>query len=272
MEWATERSHGGLTQLIDTSQLGNWKQVVGNASTNTLSSWADLVTSCPYNAQGFLLSYASTTSNVSMLVDIGIDPSGGTTFQVIAQQLLWASHNLRTNDWFHVPVAIPAGSRVSARHQCSTGSVDCRLAVHLINGGDWAIPPCSKVVPIGADTSISSGVTIDPGANANTYPGSFTSIGTAPNDLCGVLLKIGGINNTQPAGTSFAMEFAISDNIFVEQLRFASGGTGDNYGPLSDFWMPCSIPSGTTLTARAKSATVEATDRLFKGIFYGLVK
>lgn len=274
MEWGAEYSHGGYCALIDPSQLGNWRQVVGAGTINTLSSWTDLTTSCPYDADGFLFSFANTTSNVSCLIDIGIDPSGGTSFQIIAPQLLWASHQLRTNDWFHVPVTIPAGSRVAVRHQSSTAPTDVRCAIHLITAGSWAKPTVSKVVAIGANTATSSGVQLDPGGSSQTYPGSFTTIGTAPNDLCALCVKIGGINNTAPTNTSFALEIAVGagPDIIMEQLRFASGSTGDNYGPLSDFWLPVSVPSGATLAAKAKCASVDATDRLFKAVLYGLVK
>lgn len=273
-EWGCEYSHGGLLQNIDTSQLGNFKQVTSSASANTLGSWTDLTTSLSKSCQGLLVSYACSSSNVSCLMDIGVDTSGGTSYQVIVDRVLWASHQLRTVEWFYVPVAVPAGSRVAARHQCSTGSTDLRMCIHPYYAGPWSRPAVgSKVVAMCHDVANSSGEQVDPGGTANTYGSWAPSFTTASNDLCAITFKVGGVNNTAPANTSFCVDFGDGTNANIASLRFASGGTGDNYGPVFPaFWVPVSIPSGTSMKMRAKSGTTDATDRLFKYVVYGLVK
>lgn len=274
-EWGAEYSHGGLLQNIDPSQVGNFKQVTSSATANTLGSWVDLTTNLARSCQGFLVSYASSSSNLSCLMDVGVDTSGGTSYTVIAEQIAWFGHQLRTTEWFYVPIAVPAGSRVAARHQCSTGSTDLRLCFHPVYAGPWSRPAVgSKVVAFGASTADSGGTQVDGavGGVANTYSGTqWTLSASTGYDICAVCVKVGGIVNTAPANGSFAFRIS-SSQVIHNGFRFASGSTGDNYGPLPSMWLPMTLPAGSALTVNAMSSVIDATDRLFDLVAYGLVK
>lgn len=274
MEWGVEYSHGGVLRLIDQAQLGNWQQVTDGGANNTYGSWSTQIASLGFSCQGLLLSWGLTVNNQSSFVDVGVDTSGGTSYQVIADQIFTSGHSTRLNDWFYIPVGVPAGSRIAIRNKTTSAGIDIRGALHPYYAGPWGRPSGSRVVSIGGNPSTTRGVQVDAGGTSNTY-GSWTATGTtAPKDLCAICFKVGGGTNTVPTNTSFEVDLGLgaTPDPIIQGFRFASGGTGDNYGPVPTFWMPCQIPAGTDIRMRAKSGTNDATDRLFDVVFYGLVK
>ena len=86
-------------------------------------------------------------------------------------------------------------------------------------------------------------------------------------------LKVGGINNTTPSvgGGVFQIGFgAAAAEVPVLAVPNRMGTALDNYGPMPDFWFPCSIPAGSRVAARWMSTVTDATDRICDIIAYGL--
>lgn len=271
-EWSTERSHGGVVQLSDVSQVGNWQQVTSNASANTKGSWTVQSSSTPYAAQALLVSAAPATSNLNYLLDIGVGGAGSE--QIIFADFLISGQS-RTSHWLWVPVSVPASSRLAVRCAAGTGSNDLRVACHLIAAGPWSRPHIGKVVAFGANSGTSGGTQINPGGSANTY-GSYVQLtGSTSHDVCAIAVSTGGGTNTSPANTSFQICVSVgassSEVEIINGHRFPSSGTADYYGPHNTNWVPCQIPAGSRVAVKAKSGTTDATDRLFDIVVYGLV-
>lgn len=273
-EWSTSWSHGGQLQLIDTSQTGDWLAVTASGSTNTKGSYAVASSSTPVaSTGGILVSFTGVTANADTLFDIAVGANGAE--QVIAENLLWDAA-LRCTIWMYLPINVPASSRVAARCQSTTASHSCRVGIHLINQGPWAMPMVgSKVVALGAATADSGGTALDAGGTANTF-GSWAALSTStPNDIIAYRVLCGLGTNTVPASCGFGLQLGIggagSEVVMSGPIKFPCAGTGDVVGPTNPFWIPCQIPAGQRLSGRVMSSTTDVTDRIIDVVVYGLV-
>lgn len=245
--------------------------VTTSATANTKGSWVELVTSTAYDADGILISLRSSGSGISWLFDFGVGGAGSEV--VIAANFLFAQ-DTGIIGYFHLPVSVPAGTRIAARSQGSTGSSTPILRAHLIRGGLWSPPSAGRIVTLGANTADSGGATVDCGASANTL-GAWSELSSAvPDDIAGLWLNLGNRNNTAATlAATFRIQLGVgaaaSENPVWGPVEFLSGLS--SYGPLPAVWWPVAIPAGERLAVRCQSNITDATDRKFDAVAYGLV-
>lgn len=107
-------------------------------ATHTKGSWVELTSAVPERLSGLqvCLDYNGTTAgaNASALVDIAVGAAGSET--VVVSNLFYVSTTSELLDHFggglaYIPVEIPAGERLAARHQASSNLVST-VAVTLI--------------------------------------------------------------------------------------------------------------------------------------------
>jgi len=239
--------------------------VHGSASANTKGAWTELVTSTSQDADELWVGLASSSSSFGWLVDIGVGAAGSEV--TIAPDILVAQTG-RLMKWFRIPLAVPAGSRIAARGQSTTGSINFQAIVHPVRSGLFAPPPGGKIRALCSNTADSGGLQIDPGAVANTY-GSWAEVSSSlPADVAAIWLDLGNIQNTAltAQAPNFRLDIGIggagSEVTIFGPIRFGSDAAAQ-FGPLPSVWWPLSIPAGTRVAARARAALTDATDRKF---------
>lgn len=246
-----------------------------SASANTKGSWVETFASTPFQAFGIIVSVApNLNANSDRLVDIGIGAAGSEL--VLIADL--AAPNVGDVNVYHAffPIRIPANVRLSHRSAASTGSQGTMVGMHLCGGG-WVggHSSCSRVETLGAVSADSGGTGIDPGGTAGTK-GSWVQVPSAtttsfPYRWLGI-----GINNqvnVNRATANWLMDVAIggagSEQIILENLHLHSETNG-MVAPM--FWgpHPVSIPEGSQLSVRANCSSIDAADRTFDVILYGV--
>lgn len=126
----------------------------------------------------------SATQIKRYLVDLLIDPAGGSNWTIAISNLLVNSPSMINGGWrYYFPLYFKAGTSFAMRHQCSQGLyVIMRCGIRL-----FGQPTCpedvkcgSYVESFGVETSTTSGTNITPG---NQVMGNWTLMGTSSKDL-----------------------------------------------------------------------------------------
>jgi hypothetical protein len=193
-------------------------------------------------------------------VDIAVGPSGSEA--IIANNLfIQSGATSRRSPHYNFPIAIPAGTRVSARSQTTIGSGDNGLLLVSCSFWDGAFTQmegCAGVDAIGFSAATTVGTTITSNASANTKGVYAQLIAATSRDYIGYLLAFGTV--TSPAGsqyylTDLALGAASSELIILPNLNIIWGlgqvaMQPETVGPFFD-----SIPAGVRVSARCQSST-----------------
>ena len=136
------------------------------ASANTKGSWVQIVASLPRAADGIhaLLRPFDSINNERFLVDIGLGASGSEVAVVL--NLMVSGGIERVNEYLWLPLHIPSGQRVSARLQSkhnTAGQSAIHTQWHFQSNGWTPSTFCGSADPFGADTTTTTGVSVDPG-------------------------------------------------------------------------------------------------------------
>lgn len=265
-DWPINNAPGYLAQVVTASTVNS------NASPNVKGAWAELCTSTPWDADAILFHLQINSNTAGCLMDFAIGAAGSEI--VVAENVLIAQLS-RLSTYFHLPKQIPAGTRIAARVQCTSGGQAVAIQAMIIRGSFWSNPPAGNVITYGAATSDSGGQAIDTGAVANTYTSWVQLSASTDRDISAVFLMVGNRQNASPTDQAgnFWLDIgygaAASEVAVIAGLRFGSSASA-LYGPLPGIWLPVSIPAGSRLCARARSAVTDATDRVFDLTVYAL--
>lgn len=233
--------------------------VTSSGSANTKGSWTQLVAAA--NVTGPVIGIAVSIANnntsaaaVRSFIDIGVGGSGSEV--VLVSNLAFVGPNNAPNQpgpcEFFIPVRIPAGTRISARH-ASTSTSKASNVMITVYFGNWADHRTfAGAECINADTSTTSLTTITAG-NSGSYS-SWANVGSttgrtyygasimAMNDTVTVLNALSYVAdwgwNSTPFGSSW----------FSTQTTEAQGSFT---GPRFNMGV---IPPGTQLQMRVKSS------------------
>lgn len=160
-------------------------------ASNTLGSWTQLASSANIaNEVGalYLQIHSGNTAAAAkpQLLDIGIDPAGGTSYTAIISnmQIGMAPGLTAAGAREHFfPIHIPAGASVAARIRganATAGTV--RVAARFYGRGSngLALPCGAFTETLGEDTATSLGTTVTPG---NAADGSWADLGATSRDM-----------------------------------------------------------------------------------------
>jgi hypothetical protein len=244
--------------------------VTAGGSANTDGSSVSLITALGHDCEFLVIGaylFASSTANGSALLDILIDPAGGTSWAAApvindlivgygdaVQQALTNSGAPR---WYYFPLWIKSGASIGARVRCATASVAGRVIAIAYGGNSqpsswW----CGQsVTEIGINAASSAGTSHTPG-NTGAFS-TWTNFGSTTPAPCGaVQFAIGGGTNTAVAnGLAYQMEFGVSSTRIGPPL-YQIGNTGEAFsqviapGPIF-----CDLASGTQLQVRGTCST-----------------
>lgn len=162
-----------------------WGTVVTPGTGGTFGAWATAITAANKNTETFGIlihinngSSSATTRN--HLVDIGIDPAGGTTFTTVIPYLLGghaAPVTIGGGIFYYFPLYIPSGATIGVR---AIGTVATTFNVAVNVYGKPRRPDSvqcgQKVVSFGQTTATATGTTVTAGTTAD---GAWTQLGTA---------------------------------------------------------------------------------------------
>lgn len=235
-------------------------QITAHASNNTKGNYGQIVASLAADCMGMVIGMGDSASG-DWLIDIATGAAASEV--VIIANIHWGRQQSRQKEAFFIPFKIAAGTRLAARCQCTTGGSSMDISVTFVHAWPLSVPTVATTY--GAATGDSGGVSVDPGASANTK-GAYSEITAATTGVIKWLLVcVGNQNNgaETAAGTllDIATGAAAAEVVLIPDIHIAAGTVADVKVP-HYFSVPCDIPSGTRIAARAQSSTNDATDRL----------
>jgi hypothetical protein len=200
--------------------------------------------------------------------------SAGNEVTVISNLLAgWLGGNLGSgfpSRWYGFPLAIPAGSRISATHRSVRLSTGVTCIIELLNEQEAGYWVGQGVECVGAATGSSRGTNVTPGT---TSEGTLTSIGTSTYDWGYAFpIRVGNTDTTMNTSLS-AWDLAAgsaTSNLIDGMGDFLVESSSNEYswpigGRMGRF---CHVPAGTTIYLRGQtSAVAEAQDCCVYGVY-----
>lgn len=245
--------------------------LTSHSTSHTKGSYTTLISSTAHSALGLLVNFPYAQDDGLMDIAVGAAASE----QVIAPNLrvpglVTDNHGLSVL----LPLQVPAGSRISGRWQCNSGSSAIMFGhVSILAGGVWPGMGFSRMEAIGAVTASSKGTQVDPGGTIHTK-GSYAQL-TASTGFAykALLVMVSTDNDATTSATNTLVDIAVggagSEVVQLGNLYCRHPANGlvipPHFGPI-----PVNIPAGTRVAARAQSLVNTATDRELNVIAYGL--
>lgn len=243
-------------------------------TSNSEGSWTEIATSSNITADitcfTLWLVALSGTGDRQMLIDIGIDPAGGTSYTAIISNIVCGNMPINQAGLpnygikFVFPMHIPAGSSVAVRAQGSSGTAQT-VYVNMEFWGSPSAPhafPCASFSETIGTITNSQGVSFTPG---NVSDGSWVSLGTTSSSLWWWQLCYSIGNATIGSRYTF-IELAWGDGSNKHLIMKAShsGTTSEvvvDTAGANSFFMNCyhPVPAGATLYVRGRCSTSPET-------------
>lgn len=231
---------------------------------NVMSAYTQLLSALANDV--YLVHIRITGANTSaaardILVDIGVDPAGGSSYSVLVPYLLGS---IATNDGcgqeYLFPIFIKAGSTVAARAQVNNATAgNCRIWItcfglptrpELVKSGSY-------VTAVGATSASSSGTAVTPGTSA--AEGSWTSLGSSAEPHWWWQVGM-GINDSTVSAQNYTIDLAKGDGsnkdiIFEDQMVLTSSAESMTR-PLAAaaFNAYCETPASETIYGRMSAS------------------
>jgi len=250
---------------------------------NAEGSWTQIASSAniAQDIYGFFLwifnnAVATPTTGKNFLLDVGVDPAGGTSYTEVISNIVCGSAGPITAAGGHrflFPLFIKAGSSVAVRIQGSHGTATAsRVAARFYGqpSGQERMPVAGVAETIGSITN-SNGVSFTPG---NAADGSWVSLGTTTNPLWWWQIAYQIDNGTITAEYTY-IEIAFGDgsNKHIISRIMHQGTTSEQIGSLLDgnlnvFEAFCPVPAGATIYIRGRC--LNAPDTGYNGVAIGI--
>jgi len=206
-------------------------------------------------------SVATASAVRNMLVTIGRDPSGGTSYTDWLTDLNVGNASTYINgggSWYYFPMYIRAGTSLAVK---GNGSSATTGLANINIFGQPRNPAAIRVATKFASFGISGtgGTTITVGS---TSDGAWTSLGTAPRSLWWWQMGCNA-NDTSLANQAYHLDLAAGDasnkKILIENMLVTGRTTEEfNNAPLT-VGCTANVASGRTIYARAQSSTIADT-------------
>lgn len=231
--------------------------LTAHASAHTkATSFTQLIASTSRTAYGLIL-HLRSFSAVRFSVDVAIGAASGE--QVIIPDVVFSGDGSDAAVAF-LPIPIPAGSRVSARIQASSGGSTMRLAATLLWTPDARA--LRRAIAYGFDAANTRGTLLTAPGATHTKAAAYTQIvaaTTAPVRAFFVMLTPGSVASAHSGLLDVAVGAAAAEQDLVANLpiRHMSLTRTDPpmIGPLTGF----NLPAGVRLSGRIQS-NVASTD------------
>jgi hypothetical protein len=237
--------------------------ILVTAGSGSKGSWYNLATALVTDVYEFivwLMNGNATGAQRDFLVDIGIDPAGGSSYSAIISNILahQISNSVDCGRFYKFNYFIPSGSTVGIRAQgngANTFYAQGRffgrpLSPHLLRAGQY-----SETLGVSGN----GGTAITPGNSG--AEGSWTSIGTTTRNLWQFNL-CAGFSGTTTTAQMYYFDMAFGDAstkiLIQENFPLFHPGTAERTGNpiLPAYW---EVPGGSNMYIRASaSGTADA--------------
>lgn len=234
-------------------------QVTADAAANTKGAYAQLTAATVQDASGFLLHTGlPSAGGATYLLDLAIGGAGSE--QVILSNFLLADQKGTQNNsgatGVFIPLKIPAGVRVAARLQCSTGGASLRVGLTLFDGGFLLPEGFQRCTTYGANTATSSGTATNADQNAMGAWGELTASTTNPIRLLYVA-PIVALADTALTSTTVLFNIGVgaaaSEVEVVSDIPILGSVFEDAAHPRFIGPFPVNIPAGSRLAIQHQS-------------------
>lgn len=241
--------------------------VVPGAS-NAEGAWTQVATAAnmAYDVCLFYIAVGGGNTSAQQknhLLDIGVDPAGGTSYTAVISNLVCGQTQAVTTggDEFVFPFFVKAGSSVAVRVQGNNATAGTVRVVATFYGRPTQpeMAPCGTFSQTLGTITSSAGTTVAPG---NAAEGSWVSLGTTTSDLwhwqMGVQLSNATIT-AQYATYDLAYGDATNKEIIIEDQAIGFYGTAEIKASilrgrhLVEAYRY--VPSGSTIYARGRCST-----------------
>lgn len=222
--------------------------------------------------------FNGAAANAQTLVDLLIDPAGGTSYSVLISGLIGGmtpNHGPENcpNNLYHFPLWIPSGAklgiRARTRHTATrSGNVVAYVFGEPVRPDTWWCG--SNVETLGLNASVSQGTDIPDDAAASAWS-SWTDVGSPTSYRYGCLqMGINGSDGTASSGNYWFQPGYGSNPVpgfppIVRHLNTSEVGV--QCGQIAPFW--CDIPAGTQMQARqtCSAASGETLNVALYGVY-----
>ena len=241
-------------------------------ASNAEGAWTQVASSANMAYDSLLMYIAvgggNTTANAkNHLLDIGVDPAGGTSYTAVISNLVCGQTQAVTTGWdeFQFPFFIKSGSSVAVRVQGSNATAGTVLVVADFYGR----PTNPEMVPCGTYSETIGTITSSNGTSitaGSTAEGAWTSLGTTAKDLWD--WRVGyQIDNGTITASYYAVDLAYGDatnkEIILENIAFGFYGTAEIKASTlmgrSLIRSSRYVPGGSTIYARVACSTTPLT-------------
>jgi len=247
--------------------------VCGGSAHTKHTSYTELLAATAFQAQGIIVQILRDAgAPVDGLIDLGI--GAASSERALISNIGWFNISDFCFVYYYFPLKIAAGSRISGNAQSTAATQNPKVQVTLVGGGPFGQEGFTEVTTYGANTADSGGVSVDPGAAANTKGAWSEIVASTATPIRQLLIYLGNQVNTGRATASWhfdvgvgaaASERVVIPNLMTNNFLNFNEFRPNTYGPI-----PCYIPSGSRIAMRAQCDITDATDRTFDVILYGL--
>jgi hypothetical protein len=280
MLWTPASSPNTLTDNWGTNPSTTPGTSVIPGASNAEGSWTQLLTALAFEVHGILIRVSDGTQSGQIknhLLDLGIDPAGGSSYTAVISNIVCGESALITNTGsghrYFFPLRIPSGATVAARIQGSNATAGTVIVGIRV----WGEPDAPYFLPVGQYSETvgtitnSNGVSFTPG---NASDGTWVSLGTTSRECW--WWQIGyQVDNGTITGEYSYIEIGVGDSTNKSVItRVLHGGAttescGDCMGahlvPLGAY---CSVPAGSELWIRGRCNN--AADTGYNGVAIGV--
>lgn len=259
-----------VSSIADGTRPSNTYDTTVTPGTNAMGSWAQLLAGGAFTSDIWdveVVVSSRGTAAIDHLVDIGIDPAGGTSYAVLIEQLVTGPSSPILVDWlagttvFHFPLRIPAGASVAARASAKTGTAAIGVSCTL-RGRPSRPELCwagSFVTTFGATLASSNGTTIVPGTVAE---GTWTQVGIAATKPHRYLEFGYGIDDAALAAARIDVDIGVGDagskRVVIQGAPVLTATSNNLVKPAAGRY--CNVAVGDILYARAQSSAALDTN------------
>lgn len=226
--------------------------VTGSGTAHTKGSYSELVTATEFDSCGLLLRISESSATGREFIDIAV---GAAASEIIIAENI-AVRGSASTPYIYLPVAIPAGTRISARLQGDSGSLTCRLQVVAIAQAGPQVPFIgSRIQSYGEDLASTDGTFEQlTSYTANTKGGWLQMDAAVADDIFALCLaQIMFTGSNVQLLVDIGIGAAASEVVILENLPFgANGNVQTAYSP----WLPVYVPKGERLAIRFQSNLV----------------
>lgn len=258
-----------------------FNDIAAPVSANTKNTtWETIVSDTAHDTDVALIAFNNLSTQSSFLVDVAWCGAGqpDSSLTVVLENLCIAGNGgagggtgLHPVGLTLLPMQIPAGSRIAARTQCSSGSQSFRMPITICGGGFYSMISqylrermCSYV---GVNLAASRGTQVDPGGSAGAK-GTWTELGRLEKPMKAMVVCV---NQENAAASTAHFRLDISRGTDREVIlpdyycgtavgtsNSGEGLQGEGLSPL----LFVDLQAGDTLAARLQSSITDATDRI----------